>query len=63
MNADGEGDEEGAAKEEHLVAAQVPPSHNQWNEEYYAGRQYSQLDSPKHLSNFCCKKLTIIRGR
>lgn len=46
VDADGEGDEEGAAEKEHLVAAKVPTRHSHRNEQHYACGQHPQLYSP-----------------
>ena len=50
VDADSEGDEERAAEEEHLVAAEMPSGHPHRHEQHYAGRQDAQLDASHHYS-------------
>lgn len=49
VDADGEGDEEEAAEEEHLVAAEVPAGHPHRDEEDDARRHDAQLHGTDHL--------------
>ena len=49
VDADGEGDEEEAAEEEHLVAAEVIAGHPHRDEEDDARRDGAELDGTDHL--------------